>query len=173
VTSRPPSLSATATAADLHRLAAAAAAYPDTVTDEALPTVGARLTAIALEQAAAAGAARLSRYGGGRGVTLDATAARNGDTVTLTPRPLGPWTLVESGSHRDFWYTPRAGPERPRHRGVSRIALADGGVRWYARHGPVKGKQVWSKTKDQIDQELPELIHTSALKAWDDVRKAA
>jgi len=173
VSTRPRNRTAADTAAHLHRLADDAAAYPDAVTDLTLPTVGERLQAIALEQAAAAGAVHLSRYNRGRGVTLTASTARTGDTVRLTPRPLGPWTLVESGSAKASWYEPRGGPDRRRRHGVSRIRLADGGVRWYARHGPVRGKQVWTKTKAQIDTELPDLIHRAALQSWADVRSAA
>ena len=47
--------------------------------------------------------------------------------------------------------------------------MANGGVRWYARHGPVAGKQAWTRTKAAVDEELPDLFHRSVLTAWDKV----
>jgi hypothetical protein len=150
--------------AALHQLAADCAAYPDTVRRVMLPAVGSLLV-----DTAAAQAVTLSRYNRGAGVTLTATSSQVGrDTVRLTPRPLGAWAIVESGSNRSSWII--GSPPRKGKGGPKRVRLADGGVRWYVRHGPVRGRQAWSKTIDALEADLPTVVHDAAMTAWDQVR---
>ena len=163
----------------LEHLADACRDFPDVVVDEALPAIGARMKVVALEQAArvTGGDGRLSRFAKGRGVKLSAGYDKVGPTtMRLTPRPLGPWTLVESGSSRAYWYEPRAGKAKTkkgaRKKGARPIKLRSGAVRWYVRHGPVRGKQAWTRTRNQIVDELPGLVETAIVDAWVAVRKA-
>ena len=167
-------------AVDLQGLADAAGNFPDAVVDVALPRIGAAMKKIALEEAdrVTGGDGRLSRMNKGKGVKLSAGYDTVAPTVVrLTPRPLGPWTLVESGSNRAFWFEPRAGKSRTkkgaRKAKVRPIRLRNGGVRWYVRHGPVRGKKAWTKTKARIVDDLPDLVHAAVVEAWADVRKAA
>lgn len=167
-------------AVELHGLAASCEAFPDAVVDVALPKIGARMKAIALEEAArvTGGDGRLSRFAKGKGIKLSAGYDVVAPTVVrLTPRPLGPWTLVESGSARSYWYEPRAGKAKTkkgaRKKGARPIRLRNGAVRWYVRHGPVRGKRAWSQVKFLIADALPELVHAAVVDAWADVRKAA
>ena len=168
--------SAYTVAVELHDLADSCAAFPDAVVDEALPAIGAAMKAIALDEARRVthGDLRLSRFAKGRGIKLgagyDVVAPA---TVRLTPRPLGPWTLVESGSARSWWYEPRAGKPgkgAAKRRRRRRLQLRGGGVRWYVRHGGVRGKQAWTRTRDQIVDGLPTIVHESVLAAWTAVR---
>lgn len=154
-----------AVAIRLHSLADACSAFVDDVVDEALPAIGATLRTAALASAArdTGGDRRLSRYNGGRGATLDAAVTKAGrGRVTLTPRPAGPWALVEAGSRRAWWWEPRD----PRRRRGSRLHLASGAVRWYVRHGGVRGHQTWSRAVERIESELPDVVHDSVVASW-------
>lgn len=175
--------SAYRTAVTLHDLADACAAFPEAVLTGALPAIGMMMKTTTLEEAARAvgGDRRLSRMGR-RGVKLDAGYDNVAETtVRLTPRPLGAWTLVESGSNRSQWWEPRQGKAVTR-RGVrrqrrrlslparGRVNRWDNGVRWYVRHGPVSGKRAWSRAFVRIDDALPDTVHTAVLEAWTAVR---
>ena len=167
-------------AVELHGLAASCEAFPDAVVDVALPKIGARMKAIAIDEAArvTGGDGRLSRFAKGKGIKLGAGYDVVAPTVVrLTPRPLGPWTLVESGSSRAYWYEPRRGKaltkKGARKKGARPIKLRNGGVRWYVRHGPVRGKGAWSQVLFLIGDALPDLVHAAVVDAWSDVRKAA
>ena len=167
-------------AVELHGLAASCEAFPDAVVDEALPKIGARMKALALEEAArvTGGDGRLSRFNKGKGIKLSAgyDVVAPG-VVRLTPRPLGPWTLVESGSARSYWFEPRRGKaltkKGARKKGARPIRLRNGAVHWYVRHGPVRGKRAWSQVKFNIAEALPDLVHAAVVDAWVAVRKAA
>lgn len=154
--------------AALHQLAADCAAYPDAVRRAVLPAVGAMLVDAATEQANRVGP-RLSRYNNGAGATLTATASTVGrDTVRLTPRPLGPWAIVESGSRRAVWT--QGAPARKGRGGPKRIAMANGAVRWYVRHRKLAGQQAWTRARAVMADRLPGVVHAAALEAWEAVR---
>jgi hypothetical protein len=151
----------------LRTLAADCAAYPDALRRAMLPAVGRMLVDVATDAADRVGG-RLSRYNRGAGATLTATPSLVGsDTVRLTPTPLGPWTIVESGSAKSEWVI---GTPPSEGRGAKRIAMANGGVRWYVRHRKVAGKQVWTRALVAMADQLPDVVHRSAVDTWEQVR---
>lgn len=171
--------SAVRAAVHLHQLADDCAAFPRALIDDALPHIGAEMKRLAQQEAkrVTGGDQRLSRMNRGRGVRLDAGYDNVGPaTVRLTPRPLGPWVLVESGSNRSNWYIPRAGKaltKRGKRKTRRRLRLHNGGVRWYVRHPSVRGKRAWSRARSLILDGLPDVVHESIARAWSDVRRAA
>lgn len=154
--------------AGLDELADDCRRFPRTVVDDVLPVLGAQLVDTATAATAAAGGT-LSRYNRGAGVRLDVTArAGRRDTITLVPQPIGAWTIAQAGSRRQTWMEPAgAGPGKLPAR---RLRLQSGDVRWYVRHGPVRGRQVWSTVLDAVEADLPTVVHNAVAQSWADLR---
>jgi hypothetical protein len=104
----------------------------------------------------------LSNFARGR-IKLDVAVEVGAATVKLTPTPIGPWTLLEDGSHRGAWFEPRKGRKR-------RVKLPDGNVRRYVRHGKVRAKRTFTRARAQcavlapawFDLELRALVRRDA-----------
>jgi len=158
---------------DLNELAAVCRGYPDALVELALPAFGRALEALAAEEAGrdTGGTGRLSRYNRGQGATLTAAATRTSrTTITLTPRPIGAWSLITAGSHKLEWLEGSV-PGRGPRRGGPRLRLASGSVRWYVRHKGIGGKGTWGRVLARLDADVvAPLLDQAIADAWAQVR---
>lgn len=132
-----------------------------------LKELGDRASRVVLEEGRkdSGGDLILSNFGrGGRKgrMILDVQEDFGIGVVTLRPNPVGPWMLMEAGSHKGYWWEPRKGSRK------KAVVLPDGSVRRYVRHGPVAGRSTITRAKKKIDAQLhdwaAEILHARILK---------
>lgn len=95
----------------------------------------------------------LSHFGRGKrrgNVKMSTGFDVDGDRMTLNPRPLGMWQLVDQGSSKTSWFIPRKKAftkKRKIKKGAHPIAYR-GRVRWWVEHGPTRGHGTWERTRE-------------------------
>jgi hypothetical protein len=128
-----------------------------------LDLIGEKAKEIILEEGRAdtGGDLILSNFARGR-VKLDVETTPRGGTVTLKAVPLGPWMLLEAGSHKAGWYIPRKSRK-------TKLRFGDGEVRNYVRHGHVRAKNTFTRAERRIAQLAPqwgaEIVHNIVQRA--------
>ena len=100
------------------------------------------------------------------GQALDARVSQRADSISILPTPAGPWSMLESGSRKRQWW-------EPAHtgKGAKRIRIGNN-VRIRVLHGPIKGKQTWTKAQDEMTDQFFEVAHAEASKLWRSVSGA-
>lgn len=138
----------------LATLATACRRWPDRVVTEALPEIGqtVKRDVLAAARADTGGDLRLSRLRAGK-VAVSYDVAK--PDLIVTPVGVGAWSLLEGGSRQAAWWIPR------NRKGRKRLTVGSG-VRWYVRHGPVRGRHTWTRAQAAALVDVPELIDTVA-----------